>query len=144
MTRPCVNAAYFDSNIMVYAVDPRDSQRAKRDIARALVKTRRPHISVQVMMETFHVLSRKRIISRDAAKGYVERLSTFPTTVVEAGDVRTALDYSDQYGITHFDALHIRAAERARMSLMYSEDLNHGQTYGSVRVCNPFIEDFLA
>ena len=139
-----MNAAYFDSNIMVYAVDPREAERPKRDVARALVKGRRPHLSVQVMMETFNVLTRKQIIARDKAKAYVERLSTFPVVTVDADDARIALEYSDQFGITHFDALHVRAAERSRMSIFYSEDLSHGQTYGSVRVCNPFIEDFLA
>ena len=33
----------------------------------------------------------------------------------------------------------IAAAERLRARVIYSEDLNHGQTYGSVRVENPFL-----
>ena len=139
-----MNAAYFDSNIMVYAVDPRDAERAKRDAARMLVKARRPHLSVQVMMETYQVLTRKRIVPAEAARAYVERLATFPIVTVDADDARAALSYSERFGITHFDALHIRAAERSRVSVMYSEDLNHGQTYGPIQVCNPFIEDFLA
>ncbi|MGB3455563.1 MAG: PIN domain-containing protein [Litorimonas sp.] len=138
-----MTAAYFDSNIMVYAVDPRDAEQVKRDVARFLLKTRRPHLSVQVMMETYHVLTRKKIIAKEAAKAFVERLSFYPVALIDAEDARIALNYAERYGITHLGALHVRAAERSRTSILYSEDLNHGQTYGSVQVCNPFIEDFL-
>ena len=33
----------------------------------------------------------------------------------------------------------IAAAERLGAKVLYSEDLNHGETYGSVRVENPFL-----
>ena len=37
------------------------------------------------------------------------------------------------------DPEQIAAAERLGAKVLYSEDLNHGQTYGSVRVENPFL-----
>ena len=35
------------------------------------------------------------------------------------------------------------AARRGEASVLYSEDLNHGQTFGSVQVLNPFLESEL-
>ena len=32
------------------------------------------------------------------------------------------------------------AARKGDASVLYSEDLNHGQTFGSVQVLNPFLE----
>jgi predicted nucleic acid-binding protein len=139
-----MTAVYFETNMAIYAVDPRDAEAAKRDKVRELFLTRRAHISVQVMVETFNVLTRKNLASREIAEAYIGRLSTLPVIVVEGDEARRAVEYADRYGIDHYVALHICAAERARLPIMYNEDLNHGQTYGSVRVCNPFIEDFLA
>jgi predicted nucleic acid-binding protein len=139
-----VNAAYFETNMAVYAVDPRDAEAEKRAHVRRLFLSRRVHISVQVMMETYNVLTRKKLVSLAVAEAYIGRLSTFPVVVVEGTEARRAVEYAARYDISHHDALHICAAERAKLPIMYNEDLNHGQTYGSVRVCNPFIEDFLA
>lgn len=139
-----MTAAYFETNMAVYAVDPRDSEAAKREKSRELFMSRRPHVSVQVLMETYNVLTRKNLADPEIAEAYIGRLSTFPVVAVEGRDARRAIEYAARYDIGHYDALHICAAERAQLSIMYNEDLNHGQTYGSVRVCNPFIEDFLA
>jgi predicted nucleic acid-binding protein len=141
--RISVNAAYFETNMAVYAVDPRDAESGKRAKARELFLSRRVHVSVQVMMETYNVLIKKKLASVEVAEAYIGRLSNFPVIMVDGADARRAVDYAARYQIPHYDALHICAAERAKLPIMYSEDLSHGQTYGSVRVCNPFIEDFL-
>ena len=59
------------------------------------------------------------------------------------GDIIEAIQSASRHGISHWDALVLVAASRAGLEIVYSEDLSHGQTYGDVRVCNPFIEDFL-
>lgn len=139
-----MSAAFFDTNLVIYAVDPRDAERVKQAAARDLLLSRRVFISTQVMMEAFNLLVRKKLMSRDMAAAYIGRLSNYDVTVPESDDVLRSLDYSDRYQINHFDALHICAAERARVDVIYSENLSHGQHYGRVRACNPFIEDFLA
>lgn len=143
MMRTCVTAAFFDTNMFIYAVDPRDAERAKRDAVRSLLAKRSVHLSTQVMMETFNVLIKKELVIREIAKAYIGRLSTYDVIRPAADDVLRALNYCERYGISHFDALLICAAERANTRVFYSEDLNHGQIYGRVKVCNPFIEDFL-
>lgn len=139
-----MNAAYFETNLVVYAVDPRDAEAEKRAKARELFLSRRVHVSVQVMMETYNVLIKKTLASPEMAEAYIGRLSTFPVIMIDGSDARRAVEYAVRYQISHHDALHICAAERAKLPIMYAEGLNHGQSYGSVRVCNPFIEDFLA
>lgn len=139
-----MTAAFFDSSIAVYAVDPRDQSASKRAVARELLMERDSVFSIQVLMETFNVLVRKDLMDVDLASAYVRRLSNNTIIGIEREDVLESLDKRTMYQISHWDGLIIRAAEKAQTPILYSEDLNHGQTYGSVRVCNPFIEDFLA
>jgi predicted nucleic acid-binding protein len=61
-----------------------------------------------------------------------------------SGDILQAIAIARRHDISHWDGLILVAAEKAGLDIVYTEDLNHGQTYGRVRVCNPFIEDFLA
>ena len=44
----------------------------------------------------------------------------------------------DDFRISYWDAALIAAAERLDAPILYTEDLNHDQLYGSVRVVNPF------
>jgi predicted nucleic acid-binding protein len=48
-----------------------------------------------------------------------------------------ALDFEAQYHVSFWDALVIAAAQHSGAAILYSEDLNEGQRYGSVRVVNP-------
>ena len=41
--------------------------------------------------------------------------------------------------ISFWDALVIAAAESAKCSILYTEDLNHGQIIRGVRIENPFL-----
>src|SRR5207249_4020321 len=49
-----------------------------------------------------------------------------------------AVEASGTYGIPFFDALVVASAERAVCSKVYSEDLNHWQSYFGVELVNPF------
>jgi predicted nucleic acid-binding protein len=44
----------------------------------------------------------------------------------------------EKWQISFWDALILAAAERSRCVTVWSEDLSSGQTYGAVRVMNPF------
>jgi predicted nucleic acid-binding protein len=62
----------------------------------------------------------------------------FPVAVVDAGLARIAIDISTRYQISYWDAAIIAAAESLGAAVLYSEDLSHGQAYGTVRVHDPF------
>ncbi len=137
-----MNAAFFDTNIVLYAAD--DGSEFKTKAARGLMLDRQIIVSTQVLLESYSALRRKLKLSATAARRWVDMLSEEIVISTESGDVAAALDWAERYQISHWDGLILRAADKAQCDLIYTEDLNHGQTYGSVRVCNPFIEDFLA
>jgi len=57
---------------------------------------------------------------------------TTPETVLRATEI------SESAELAFWDALIIAAAEQSTADVLYSEDLNHGQTIAGLRVVNPF------
>ena len=132
--------AFVHTNIWVYAVDRSDP--AKRERARVAITPRTDaHIAIssQVLSEFYAVVTRKLQppLSDEQAAQMVDRLSQLPVVPVDADLVVRAIAGSRTWGISLWDALIIRAAEVAGCTILLSEDLADGATYGSVRVSNP-------
>jgi predicted nucleic acid-binding protein len=53
--------------------------------------------------------------------------------------VLRALDISSRYQIRFYDASILAAAHELGCETLFTEDLSHGQIYGSVKVLNPFL-----
>jgi predicted nucleic acid-binding protein len=137
------NDEFCDTNVLVYAYD--DSAGTKRDVARRLLErlgsTRTGVASIQILQELFVGLTRKLSppIPPAEARAIVGELSLTwrifePTTT----DVLLAIDNAAAWQVSFWDAMLLTAADQAGTSLLWSEDLNDGQTYGAVTVRNPF------
>ncbi len=85
-------------------------------------------------------LTRKPMLPPTAAEvdGWMDALSKFPVVPVDESLVRTANVLARRFQVHYYDAAIIAAAERLGAPVLYTEDLNHGQHYGSVQVQNPF------
>jgi predicted nucleic acid-binding protein len=44
-----------------------------------------------------------------------------------------------RYQISHWDSLILASAKEKDCTVVYSEDLNHGQEYGGLKVIDPFL-----
>lgn len=139
-----MSAAFFDTNLVVYAADTDCAEPERRDHARSLLMNRTVTVSTQVLMEVYAVLHRKLGYTPEAAMDWVRTLTNETVAVLTAEDVLLGIETARRFEISHWDGLILQAARKAGITLVYTEDLNHGQMYGPVRVCNPFIEDFLA
>jgi len=96
-------------------------------------------ISVQVLNEFVSVALRKSAL--DLA-GIREILATVRAVCrVAPVDIEThdlALDLVERYRFSIYDGLIIAAALRAECTLLYSEDLHHGQAIDGLTIQNPF------
>lgn len=63
----------------------------------------------------------------------------FPMAVIDGALILEAAQIGERFQTSHFDAQILAAAQRMGCGIVYSEDLNHGQDYGGVRVVNPFL-----
>lgn len=70
--------------------------------------------------------------------GFLQQMMVFPCVAGTAGLYQQAFLISRRYGVHPYDAAVLAAAAELGASTLYSEDLNHGQVYGGVKVINPF------
>lgn len=72
------------------------------------------------------------------AMEWIEEWVVFPCQAIDHRLVRIAVELSERYTISYWDAAILAAAEALGAHTVYSEDLNDGQRYGRVQVVNPF------
>lgn len=129
--------AFFDSNVLIYAMVSGDSRRewAQQLIARGGV------ISVQVLNEFVAVARRKMRMPWDDVIEALDAVRIlFPSPVAITVDTHeTALRIAQQCGFSIHDALIAASALEANCSMLYSEDLQDGQVIdGRLTIRSPF------
>jgi predicted nucleic acid-binding protein len=132
--------AFIDTNVLAYAADQSEPGKRKvaRDLIRRLAQEGTPCISTQVAQEFFATVTRKMGVTPLAARDLVLALKGFEHVVVDFEDIQAAIDGHILWRIAFWDALIVTAARKAQCAVLYTEDLNDGQTFGGVRVVNPF------
>ena len=130
----------LDTNVILYAASRAPDDAPKAKVARDLLAGARFGVSGQVLQEFYVTTTRKlRVgLSHDEALDWIEQLEEFPCIPLDASLVYRGAEHANRYKISYWDGAIIAAAERLNAHTVYSEDLNDGQSYGSVRVLNPF------
>lgn len=132
---------FLDSNILIYAEDPRDprKQRTAIEIISKHARQRTCAISIQVLSEYFSTVTRKLMLDAGIARDQVEFYSLFQVVEPRAADVLAAIDLHRLRGFSYWDALILRCAKQAGCRELLSEDMQHGQVIDGVRIVNPFL-----
>jgi predicted nucleic acid-binding protein len=68
----------------------------------------------------------------------LDALFEFPLHVIDKATIHHALSIKERYGVSYWDAAVIASANALGCAVIYTEDLNDGQTYEGVRALNPF------
>jgi predicted nucleic acid-binding protein len=76
----------------------------------------------------------------DRAMSFLDQLRVLPIAWTDYPLIVGGVEHSLRYGISFWDGAIVAAAEALGSPILYSEDFNHGQEYGSVRALNPFGE----
>ncbi len=135
---------FLDTNVLVYAFDRADKAKRSRAIA-ILSELDAPGdtlvLSTQVLSEFYVTVTRKlaRPLPEPEAERAVNELSRMPVVPVDAPLVQAAVARSRSSRISYWDALIVEAASVAACDLLLTEDLQHGQQFGRVKVTNPFL-----
>ncbi len=133
---------FLDTNVLVYAASASRSEAAKRQRALQLVQESAFGLSAQVLQEFYVTVTRKmkRPMAPELAVALMDEYRVFPTVPTDYPLVVSAVELSVKYGISYWDAAIIAAAQVLEADTLYTEDLNHGQRYETVRIVNPFRE----
>ena len=132
---------FVDTNILLYSVDLKAG--VKREIARALLDDRQAEplkvVSTQVLQEFYAVATRKLRVDRARIRQAMDSMCDLEVVQVDVPLIREAIDCSVLNNISFWDALIVSAARKAACSVLWTEDLNHGQVINGVRIENPFV-----
>jgi predicted nucleic acid-binding protein len=134
---------FLDTNIFIYSIDRRDAVKELKatELVRDSLSSHKGVVSFQVVQEFFN--AQKRMVapmSTELAQLYLERVF-LPLLRVHSSVAlyHEALAFRSRYQLSWYDSLIVCAALRAECTILFSEDLQHNQTFGKVRVVNPFL-----
>lgn len=133
---------FLDTNVLLYAALGGAQEAAKKAAARRIVLEENYVTSAQVLAEFYVSAVRKGAppMSPDKARAWLVQIARKPCAPITPQLVQDAIALSSRYKISYWDGAIIAAAERLGAKTLYSEDLAHGATYGSVSVINPFLD----
>ena len=132
--------AFLDTNVLIYAAAGRLTDPAQYEAAKAIVSSEEFAVSPLILGEFLSVVRKPEyeMMPLADATSWIEKWLPFCAVDIDAAIVSAASVIRERYKIQFWDAAHIACAERMNISVLYSEDLNHAQKYGSVTVINPF------
>ncbi|HMN15491.1 MAG TPA: PIN domain-containing protein, partial [Bellilinea sp.] len=134
----------LDTNILVYAYDRSAGQ--KHDLAVQVMEScwenENGCLSIQVLQEFFVTVTRKLATPLDhqTARQIVADLAQWRFHAPDTGDLLQAIDLQRDLQLSFWDAQVVQSAISLGCAKLLSEDLSHGQMYGSVQVINPLIK----
>jgi predicted nucleic acid-binding protein len=133
---------FIDTNILIYAYDRDEGEKHQTAVAilEELWESGTGALSTQVLQEFYSVATRRKKMPKELARHRVAdysewcRVSTNPELLVLASLLE------EKHQLSWWDALVVEAARRSGATTLLSEDMRHGQKFGTLTVRNPFVE----
>lgn len=134
---------FVDTNVLLHAISKDPRERRKADIAIEVLEAPVGELalSVQVLQEFFVQatrVSRAGALPHRLAEEYIDHWQAFEVQDNTLDLFRAAVASCRRFKLSYWDAAIIEAARLAGCDTVLSEDLSDGQSYGGVRVRNPF------
>jgi predicted nucleic acid-binding protein len=131
--------ACLDTNVLLYAAIGRKDETDKWRIALALLERGDVSLPAQALAEFYAIATGPKYrLDHATANFWMERLVLYPTTELDRALVLEGIALSQRYRISYWDGAILAACLRCLADMLFSEDMNHNQVYGAVRVINPF------
>lgn len=134
---------FVDTNILIYAHDTTAVEKNKIavELLNSIWDREIGCLSIQVLQEYYVVATRlpELLLSSEEAASVIILLSQWNIHTPTPKDLLGAIQFQAKHMISFWDAMILYSAEQLGCDTMYTEDLNHEQTYGSVQVINPFV-----
>jgi predicted nucleic acid-binding protein len=135
--------AFVDTNVLLHLFDAREA--AKQERAAQLFESLgtdeyAPAVSTQVLQEAFVALTRKLSMDPREAMASLKMLDDagFTTQNIGASMIWLAATRVIKEKLPFRDALIVEAALEAGCTVLFSEDLQDGRSFGALTVRNPF------
>jgi predicted nucleic acid-binding protein len=135
---------FLDTNVFVYSFDAGSPKKAAQSarLIKSAIETRGGIVSYQVVQEFFNVALRRfaKPMSTADAEQYLS--TTFrPLLSVHSSPALygEALRIGARFRLAWYDSLIVASAIEGQCDVLYSEDFQDGQQFGTVVISNPFV-----
>jgi len=136
--------SFFDTNVLVYLFDrdAPDKQETSRTLFTSEAQSGRLIISTQVLQEWYVTVTRKLAepLPATEAEQTLRHFATFPVVRIDIEHVIGAANRCQALGFSFWDALIIETALSGGSTILYTEDLQHGQVIDGLEIVNPYVE----
>ena len=139
---PSDSTVFVDTNVLLYAQDPRDP--AKQSAAAAWLawcwRARAGRISTQVLHELY--VNLRRVAPKlpiKEARALVSNYRRWQPLAVDEATVDLAWAIQDDTAYSYWDCLMLAAAQEQGCAYLLTEDLQHGERVESLTILNPFL-----
>jgi predicted nucleic acid-binding protein len=132
--------AFIDTNVLIYALSADDAlKQAQAQALLDLPQAARYTISTQVLVETWHVLTRRKGWPAAEALAAVKLFAALDVVAPRPDAALRALALAGEHRLSAWDALIVQAALDAGCDTLFSEDLQSGRRFGgTLELVNPF------
>ena len=133
---------FVDTNVIVYRYDTKDPKKQVRADGwhTHVWNTRSGRLSFQVLQESYATLTRKLkpAMARADAQRIVRSLAAWRPVPIDLAIMERAWFLEEHHSLSWWDALIVATAQMCQCKVLLTEDLQHGQEFGAVRVIDPF------
>jgi predicted nucleic acid-binding protein len=139
----CMTGTLFvDSNVFVYSRDSREPEKMvrARQWLEYLWREQLGRTSVQVLTEYYNAMTRKTKPAVTALMAWdsVSPLFVWNPLPVDRPLLERGRAVEERFELSWWDSRVVAAAQLQACAVLLTEDLQHGCTYGTVTVLNPF------
>jgi predicted nucleic acid-binding protein len=133
---------FVDTNLLVYRRDL--AEPIKQPLAAAWLEAlwaeRAGRLSVQVLNEYYHVVTRRLRpgIPPEEAQQEIREFLTWAPVPLTGGLLEQAWLVEQRWHFSYWDSLIVAAARHVACQYLLTEDMQEGQDLGGLRVVNPF------
>jgi predicted nucleic acid-binding protein len=131
---------FLGTNVLVYAFDASEPTKRARAVTLLEDEALDIVVSAQVLNEFYWTVTPKltAAVPPDVAQEVVRELALGRVVAIDASVVEEAIALSHRHRLSSWDAGIVVAAQRSGCRELLTEDLAHGQAFGSVTVRDPF------
>lgn len=132
--------SFIDTKVLIYAEasDAPARQRKALDLLKRLYEEAQGVLSTQVLQEYCNVALKKLRLPVQHVRAQLELYEQFEVIQVTPAIIQAGLDLHQTRSVAFYDAIIVASAQIAGCNVLWTEDLNAGESVEGVRIINPF------
>jgi predicted nucleic acid-binding protein len=131
--------AFYNTNIVVYLYS--EDEKPKQEMAYKAVNYNYSLISTQTLNEACNIWHKKYGLHKSIINKYLNEIELVfdEILIIQRKTIDQALNIKERYGFAYFDCLMLASALEGNCNIIFSEDLQDGQTINdTLKIINPF------